>query len=496
MIGQLTLAMLALIEQTGIQKVYNYDFSREEILSVCSENNIYFDETLTSFEYVYSLDCSNQYIIIKDNNYWAIYDQESNDVFECGLYIDNPYFFYDDYFKIYNPTNTEFTFGYFDDNFINAVNGKKINFSKLDNEILNLSNGSNVFDGDNGTSYKENTKLIPNAYYFENLGHYHPRNYNGTCSVVSATMLLGYFDTFYNDNIIDEQYDLTISQNKNYCATFTQSPGYGLDGSSAINSSVNNQFHDLMVEYAMPFENPNEGMHAKSQWKMIKSYLNDRNIQYDEYCCEGNALDSITNTPKNLIMDTIDQGIPVIANGAEHSSIAYGYDDEYVYVHTGLGTTARTSWSTYTNWSILYCPSAIRFEIEGSHVHSNNYYSTALNDYLCPCEEILINENSTITLNRSLSVKYRFVFVSNKYQYVSIKTDIEEYDVSFDNIEANVAYSYVDDIDSESDYSNYNPLLIINNMQVGKLIGFTVNLSSVPINVDLITFTIELSEDE
>ena len=45
--------------------------------------------------------------------------------------------------------------------------------------------------------------------YFRHLTNNYPVNHYGSCSYVAISMLLSYYDTFYDDNIIPEQYDVS-----------------------------------------------------------------------------------------------------------------------------------------------------------------------------------------------------------------------------------------------------------------------------------------------
>ena len=50
--------------------------------------------------------------------------------------------------------------------------------------------------------------------YFSNLNTFSPSNKGGSCGFVSLAQVLSYYDTFYNDSIIPEQYDKNLSMSK------------------------------------------------------------------------------------------------------------------------------------------------------------------------------------------------------------------------------------------------------------------------------------------
>lgn len=75
-------------------------------------------------------------------------------------------------------------------------------------EIENLLPTPNVFvaedilsDADIIENYE-----IPNSFYFKNMNKNLGTNNSATCSFVALAMLLGYYDTFYDDNIVSDEY--------------------------------------------------------------------------------------------------------------------------------------------------------------------------------------------------------------------------------------------------------------------------------------------------
>ena len=239
--------------------------------------------------------------------------------------------------------------------------------------------------------------------YFERLGVRHAYNSNGTCTIVALEILLSYYDTFYNDNIIPENLDytaesmtLTASLNHdNSWEDFSESPG-SIDWSGHDDKDPNSPenvstFHDLLADLCREQigEEPNEGLHAKYQKKLGEVYLQSRNIEFSSSSAETGVVDLATNKQIEVIKTALDEGRPVIANGSGHSVVAYAYDDEHVWVHNGWGRTATVTWeafesSLFKNWTA----GAIDIYPTGNHVHSNNYHQKYMKQYLCPCGQI------------------------------------------------------------------------------------------------------------
>ena len=231
------------------------------------------------------------------------------------------------------------------------------------NEIIYPSNPGNP----GNYSYQLNM-----ANYFSNLYVNSPKNKKGSCSFVSLAQVLSYYDTFYNDNIILEQYDKCdslTSLNVN-----ASSPGTRRDDSLtpysesiSIFSFANSHYNDLfdcklMVDFntfVNPAGNSNNlleftssiGAHGK--YMMIDNYnqynvftpVNSENLSsyYFEYWDIVNEasndedfypedhetlLSLLTTYSDNLIdsvYDIIGEGIPVILGVC--SDIYFYYDE-------------------------------------------------------------------------------------------------------------------------------------------------------------------------
>lgn len=61
--------------------------------------------------------------------------------------------------------------------------------------------------------------------YYDNLTYNFGMNYKGSCGYVAIGMLLSYYDTFLNDSIIPEQYDLVSNGYDGNMITRRNSPG-------------------------------------------------------------------------------------------------------------------------------------------------------------------------------------------------------------------------------------------------------------------------------
>lgn len=455
---------------TGFQSFTNYSYSIDDIRNAYQQSIYEFNVG----DDVYGIDCSNQFLEVEINDEWCLYDKSNKEI--IIKLSQTPY--NDNNVKFYSNSSGDDFFEYNGDNFVISNTNY---LYEIDSYLSSYNRGHYYSIGSDG--YSSNTHLIDNYYYFHNLKHYHGNNSTGTCSIVAAQIIFGYYDTFYNDTIVDEQYDISVSENKCCISDFEQSPGTGMDGSSTINSLSDSRFHDLLVQVAIDAgENTeNAGLTSSEQLAMINRYFNIMDISYSYRYSAAN-----TEEIKNIITSSIDSNRPVYCGGAGHTVVAYGYDTECVYVHTGWGYVAKTPWSTFTG-------SALDILITEEHYHSNNYYSTVYNKNLCGCTEVYFDSSTTLVLDVSNYTKYyRVHFDTIEKIYVSFRTTIDEYDTRFINIETTCNYTYYDDIDPDSDYSNYNANLIVDEMDETDKLEFTIDLSSVPIDTYFNIFTIIL----
>jgi hypothetical protein len=178
------------------------------------------------------------------------------------------------------------------------------------------------------------TYSIPRAYYFQNLRKY-GSNQLGTCSYIAIQMLLSYYDTFSNDDLISEIYDNpSIIANSQSIPQHTDSPG-------SLES-----FHQYLVSFGEEEYGYGLGMYPEEQRTLLQGYLNSRNFIsdfstfYDE---DPEPSSYIVNLIKSAIYD----GRPVIIDWSgmrlpgepvsygNHSVVAFEYINTYVTVNTG-----------------------------------------------------------------------------------------------------------------------------------------------------------------
>lgn len=135
---------------------------------------------------------------------------------------------------------------------------------------------SDSFENATSSQYP-NATFIDNAFYFDNC-HYYADNDDGICGIVAAQIILNYYDTFQNDNLIDEQYD-AVSQSTSAVTDLSgwmHSPGSG----ESIIYQNNQSFSDVLTDVAEDslLINVNDGMTAGEVRTLLHNYTNSREL--------------------------------------------------------------------------------------------------------------------------------------------------------------------------------------------------------------------------
>ncbi len=226
------------------------------------------------------------------------------------------------------------------------------------------------------------------SYYFKNLQDKgYGNNVNMTCAAVAAQILFGYYDSTFNDDVVEEKYDNPVSEYKNVCSQFSVSP-----------STKGEEFLRYLINYinnSCKTDIENNGLNTLNQIKFMNEYIsNVRNLKHSYNSSEGNVADILSGRQFTIVKNAIKNGRPVILNNLGHAMVAFAYDSTYVYLMSGWQddkVMAKMNWDDY-NGNIFnnYC-SAYDLVFDGKEEHrcSNNYYSLSLKKFVCPRGGIL-----------------------------------------------------------------------------------------------------------
>ena len=222
------------------------------------------------------------------------------------------------------------------------------------------------------------------AYYFRNIDKScFGENKNKTCTMVALQILLGYYDSIWNDNVVEEIYDAPRESSSTYCSGFFPSP-----------ATKANDFFDYLIKNCNSYckvSIENDGLSNINQNHFINHYIGEiRNLEYANNTSEGNWSDLMSNRQYGVLKDGINAGRPVIINTLAHSMLAFAYDDNFIYVMTGWysNVMAKISWGAFSgNIFTNYC-AAYDLILKTPHYHSNNYYSISLGKFICPLGDL------------------------------------------------------------------------------------------------------------
>lgn len=262
--------------------------------------------------------------------------------------------------------------------------------------------------------------------YFRNLYDYSPLNRaGGSCGFVSLINLLTYYDTFYNDDIVPEQYDahgagFETPGGANTCSPGVQQYSYDeedyqgdysnywgfFDGLAYCRFCYDTRAYDLQSELACQYNewclSEWERKNCEGQAPNFSQTLNGweykdtlNSFYRDFYGFDEMAYVESTGMPNtqqehiNFIKESIDAGHPVmvqlcntyddpdVPDSDHHAVVAYEYDDNFIYANFGWG-----NWSTHRPIigdvdSHNHIWGAFRLEFPGfhnQHKHSDNYF--------------------------------------------------------------------------------------------------------------------------
>lgn len=285
---------------------------------------------------------------------------------------------------------------------------------------------TNVYDSGNGICQTDNFA----SYYFSNLKYNFGNNTIGSCGYVATAMLLSYYDTYLNDNIIDNTFDVPSILSSLDLSDAHSSPGIRRENDSLIGGSLSsdsmisalssqdywnqliennylNYFHLYLIKLAeSEFDmyhdifvtlEENEIIYQTGypcactllmQKELIEHYL------YNVKGLEGQVSVEYANTDvRNFTINKIKNGQPVILFlGSEtgfHLVVAYDLNDNGTEDTSDDEIYAHYGWSEYkTHINIdtdefpwLVSALALDFNLE----HSCSYNYTYNGEAYCSC---------------------------------------------------------------------------------------------------------------
>lgn len=255
----------------------------------------------------------------------------------------------------------------------------------------------------NITSYKDFKTA-----YFDNLTTNYGVNYKNSCGYVAMGQLLSYYDTYWDDNIIDEKYDITSNGDSKNIIERRNSPGtfkdeivdandptnisypYELTPSqyyAIVKANKEKSFHSYLISlgaelgyYDFNNESSPCGTTFTQRKNILTKYLNSRGLKYTINSYNGESSESLSNNVRQFAIAEIKKGNPVLLSIKSplggHAVVAYDYDSssDSIYCHLGWGSSVTHVTPESVNYTRY--KSALSLTFEGEHSHSNNYTVT------------------------------------------------------------------------------------------------------------------------
>lgn len=386
--------LLVLNYSTQFLKENSYVRNKTQPLSVISNNQ--------QHEYLLNFELQEQFVLNYNDKMCSVIDLATNtEVYTCNDFV-YPYLDNNSFHIFNNSFETSICFLCSDGEYVWEPSNYECRVS-----LSECFNGISDFTESNSgiTSIPAYANRIDDYEYYLSLDSRHSRNINNLCTLISIQMLVSYYDAFLSDSFVPEEWDY-LSKDNVYDGTDWHNWSFSSGAGYQDLYEQNDDFRmcQYLLSYAQSYINnniTNNGLNYSQQRDLLNYYLGQMSISYSLNTSAGNIVDCLNNKAKTVIENSIDNNYPVIANGRHHSVVAFAYDDDYVYVHTGCGYCSQVVWETFTDWNISYTPSAISVIPSIFHSHSNNYYSTYDDKFYCTCGlEMYGNytDNSSLTL--------------------------------------------------------------------------------------------------
>lgn len=295
---------------------------------------------------------------------------------------------------------------------LNSVKAESVSFGE-ETIVANDTEPAELADLSSSTSSNKNYKSYMEAYFrglTQNMGF----NSKGSCGYVALGQILSYYDSYLDDDIIPEQYDVASKGVGTNMIERNDSPGVMNDYQSGnftnqtyynrmkllINSSlharlmaIGEELDFLKIESSNPF-----GTTPQKREAIFDTYLSQIN-KYGYSISASQYYEELSTKPvserNNLIIEFskkhIDMGVPVILSAKnsankQHAMVCYAYNGSVLYGNMGWANQKEKSYYNVSDMYPLF-NDATAFVISGNHTHSYNYEVTqnGLTQKYCYC---------------------------------------------------------------------------------------------------------------
>ena len=240
-------------------------------------------------------------------------------------------------------------------------------------------------------NYENLSNVFSMEEYFENLDVYFAKNHFGSCAFTAITMLLSYYDTFYNDSLVHEGFEgpsIEIDDLGDDSYYVETSPGVSYSNSKlGCTESTKELYYQntssyLMDSHFISLNNYDDSVNVTKYQTLLNSYYGANYVKIISNL--KSAKDCSTTTYVDVVKSLINSGKPVILNICDgsnytkgtkfHAVVAYAYDEENIYCHFGWNAYTTKVPTTYNGYTRIYGFAYIDFYlIQFAHSHSHRY---------------------------------------------------------------------------------------------------------------------------
>ncbi len=334
------------------------------------------------------------------------------------------------------------------------------------NEIKNEKRSYAMSSSTSSTGYNSSLYLKENyaTRYFMDLKTNFGYNVKGSCTYIALGMLLSFYDTYWDDTIIPENYDM-ITMMSNSSINSVESPGIYTENTPIAYEGIstetyyqnveqysNAHFHLKLIQMGKEQfgqykfdDNTNPcGLLYEELYELTDYYL------YDYLGWTVNKVSIVTSETENMnvrqfTISMIQNGFPVILRAGHwsglggHAVVAYDYDSTHdkIFVHAGWREDENGLYVHNDIYSLgfteLWDATAIVINDEHSTCSNNFKYSkdyTTLETY-CPCLNCSVSYN-----NLNYKGENGYVLVDNLSGNYAPTTYMWFRGLSLNNIEA------------------------------------------------------------
>lgn len=288
------------------------------------------------------------------------------------------------------------------------------------NVISNLTSSRLVCESDPAVFCNE--KINSNcsssiSSYYSNLNNKFSLNSRGSCGFNAINILLSYYDSNWDDSIIDENYDLSAeisslnSEKFNSPGTTYQDISFTKSSKDYYNKLYETTFLKRLLDIGIRdgmiklSDDPssNFGLCSKDIYNILYKYLqqytnvsNNYEVFYDE---RQNPNEISANNPnmtnneclRNEAIQLVKKGYPVLMTvfnpKAGHAIVAYDYDETTDSLYSHFGYKYSKMHSNYLNdYETIGAICTIIPKGNYTHKHSNNYNVLTSNIDVCGCQ--------------------------------------------------------------------------------------------------------------